>query len=555
MARRALGSTDSSATIRVNIHLNNRLKAAEVQAQLRAWKVVILAERLAYKQGVISAELKPMQLERVAKLPGVRSVLLAPKPFTRVGKVTSQAAVVHRTDELNAQGFSGSGISIGVLSDSFNGSNSPFVTPAEDIASGDLPGPGNPEGNTTPIVVLEDFYDSFNTIDEGRAMMQLIHDLAPKAKLSYATAFVSDVGFANNIIALHTNPQTLCDVIVDDVGYINEPMFSDGVIAQAIDQVTTVPNSAGRTASFFSAAGNSGSSGYDSEFRYVADSTARARGGHGNLKLNQVPKRLTDGGFHNFRSDGGGIAIAQQFGRSGSSDFSTLIFQWNDPFDSGAVTTDYNVLIFRPDGRFLKAFSSLDDNFLTDQPLELAVAIPGFQIAISRSLRGRTSDAPVARRLRYVSDVSPATYTTPNVPTIFGHPGARGANAVGAYIYHRAAEDSTTPFLPQLEDFSSFGPFLNYFDRKACACLHPRCERNRSFPRWTGPIPHSSQIRFQTWKKTASPTSSVRALQHRMRRPLPLCSSRQRAGQGRSPMRKCEQRSRTPHLRGTWIRS
>jgi hypothetical protein len=159
--RRALGASDRSAAIRVNIHLKNRGSAAEVKAQLKARNAIILAEQLSYKQGVICAEMKPVHLSGIANLPGVRSVLLAPKPFTRAGKVTSQAATVHRTNEVNALGFSGSGISIGVLSDSFNGSTDPVVSAADDIESGDLPGPGNPEGNTTPVVVLEDFYQPF----------------------------------------------------------------------------------------------------------------------------------------------------------------------------------------------------------------------------------------------------------------------------------------------------------------------------------------------------------------------------------------------------------
>ena len=84
---------------------------------------------------------------------------------------------------------------IAALSDSFDSYGANGVLPdaaaaaAADIATGDLPGPGNPYGNTTPVTVLQDeLYDgdggSFG--DEGRAMLQIIEDIAPKAQLGFA---------------------------------------------------------------------------------------------------------------------------------------------------------------------------------------------------------------------------------------------------------------------------------------------------------------------------------------------------------------------------------
>jgi hypothetical protein len=47
-------------------------------------------------------------------------------------------------------------------------------------------------------------------------MLEIIHDLAPSAKLYYATAFKSIDSFADNIRALRAAG---CDIIVDDVIY------------------------------------------------------------------------------------------------------------------------------------------------------------------------------------------------------------------------------------------------------------------------------------------------------------------------------------------------
>ncbi|MES1263863.1 MAG: S8 family serine peptidase, partial [Peristeroidobacter soli] len=220
------------------------------------------------------------------------------------------------------------------MSDSYDTNTAPNSA-ALDIASGDLPGVGNPLGNTEPVTVLEDFPARS---DEGRAMLQIVHDIAPKAKLGFATANTGQLGFANNIRALAGDPTApnyragfKADVIVDDIIYLDEPFFQDGVIAQAVDEVVA------KGVSYFSSAGNRpATQAYDSKIRIVpGDSTSWAGT---NLNFSNVDPALYAGGFHNF-AEKGAIDIAQnvQFtSNPGSSN--TMVLQWNEPFDSKPPT-------------------------------------------------------------------------------------------------------------------------------------------------------------------------------------------------------------------------
>jgi len=124
-----------------------------------------------------------------------------------------------------------------------------------DVLNGDLPGIENPD-NPNPVDVLED-YPFGRLTDEGRAMLQVVHDIAPKSKLAFRTGFINSSDFAQGIQQLQ---QDSCNIIVDDVTYITEPFFQDGIVAQAVDSV------AAKGVAYFSAAGNYGNQSYEGIF-------------------------------------------------------------------------------------------------------------------------------------------------------------------------------------------------------------------------------------------------------------------------------------------------
>ncbi len=95
-------------------------------------------------------------------------------------------------------------------------------------------------------------------------MAQLVHDVAPGANIAFHTAFNSELDFAEGIIDLQ---EAGADVIVDDVIYFAEPMFMDGMVAQAVDIVTE------RGVPYFSSAGNQARDSYQNAFRGVNRAT------------------------------------------------------------------------------------------------------------------------------------------------------------------------------------------------------------------------------------------------------------------------------------------
>ncbi len=147
------------------------------------------------------------------------------------GAVLSEGEAVHATATARATtSVTGIGVKVCALSDGVD-------SLAASRAAGELP----------QVDVLP---GEAGDGDEGTAMLEIIHDLAPRAELGFATAFTSDASFADNIRALRFVAG--CDVIVDDVLYFNETPFQDGPIAQAVNAVTE------DGALFFSSAGNEG---------------------------------------------------------------------------------------------------------------------------------------------------------------------------------------------------------------------------------------------------------------------------------------------------------
>lgn len=366
-----------------------------------------------------------LPLDAISSMDSLSSLKFArPAQFlSNVGATTSQADISMRANVARSTfGVDGSGVTVGALSDSYNN----LGGEAGDIATGDLP---------SNVDVLLDLPGGGT--DEGRAMLQLIHDVAPGADLAFHTAVLGQASFANGILDL---AETGSDVIVDDIIFFAEPMFQDGIIAQAVDQVVAegVP--------YFSSAGNNDRNAYESTFR---------RSG--------VLEPIFGGELHDFYPSAGVDPFQSITVPVGGELF--ISFQWDSPFFSVSggegSPNDLDIFLFDDSGNLLTLAADAneggdaveilsffnDGSFGTDQ----------FDLAISNF------SGPDAGFMKYVvfGDASINEYDT-NSGTLFGHANAEGAEAVGAAFYAETPEFGVNP--PVLEVFSSAGPTPILFD-------------------------------------------------------------------------------------------
>ena len=412
----------------------------------------IAVEAVDAERGVVVASVSPGQLMDVAELAFVEQIMPIIGEITRVGSVTSEGVEALDVDEVrDVFGLDGTGVKACIISNGINGL-------AEAQATGDLPG-------AIDVCPLNE-----NIGAEGTAMLEIVHDLAPGAELGFCPAFgdLGQQGLANAIAYLAGDAfgGEGCDVIVDDVAYLTEPYFQDGIVAQAVDAA----EAAG--VAYFSSAGNSAGDHYE---RPYVDASP---GGIGD-----APIPFFD--LHDFGRAAGLSSDTTWNGVVAGAGSSVVLFlQWNDPF--GASSNDYDLYLFDrlgfpvgdSTGRGLfPCFNDPDQPCFgingtapqdgDDNPLEVAAIvnpyggddpfaqIEPFFIVIDRFF----GDPDKLFEINFNSNNGLfAVSSTYNVPegSVWGHSAAEGAIAVGAI-------DVNDEGLDDIESFSSRGPSLIFF--------------------------------------------------------------------------------------------
>ena len=389
---------DDGARLRVECKVDDVMPFDAAFFQSIGGELVVRAEGY----GLVVAWIPADQIEAFANRPDVRLIMPVHPLYPDIGSVDTEGDGIHRADLARANlGVDGTGQLVGVISDG-------VANIAVSQGTGDLPAGVN--------VV------NAGSGDEGTAMLEIVHDLAPGAGLAFCTG---DPGSAGMILAINSLAALPgITVITDDLPKPGEPLFEDGPIAQA--KQAAVAAGVFYTAS----AGNRGNQHHEANFNSTASNVTIGPNTYANP--------------HDFGSADYQLNVT--LGNTNS-----LFLQWADPF--GASGIDLDLYVVNAAGVVLA--SSTNPQTGTQDPNE------------SLSFAA-TSGTPARIIVDYVGGGTP--------PTVFFDLRAfagftsweylvRAGSINGASrqteVYAAAAADQATP--NTIEGFSSRGPIQHFF--------------------------------------------------------------------------------------------
>ena len=257
-------------------------------------------------------------------------------------------------------------------------------------------------------------------------MLEIVHDIAPNASLVFHDCGWNVLEFNRAIDAL---ADAGCRIIVDDIGWTDEPFFEDGVIAtHAAEAVSN------RGVVFISAAGNDAGLHYQGLFRDNGQVRDDARCSH------------------NFSSGtpSSGNRLYVDLPPGGSV---TVVFEWSEPF--GRTTSNYDLALYSTADVLvpLAAASRVQDG--NDDPVEVLTWVNAGTAAVQTEVDvSKPSSAPARILELFVYPHGGAVLHPTNMnatDSVYGHPAANGVVAV-------AAIDATELTGGGFQPYSSRGP-------------------------------------------------------------------------------------------------
>lgn len=309
-------------------------------------------------------------------------------------------------------GVTGAGIKVGILSDSFD----VLGGAAADVAAGDLP---------ADVQVLEE--GPAGSHDEGRAMAELVHQIAPDAEIAFTTATNGEADFAAGISALVADG---CQVIVDDVAYLDEPFFQQG---GAID--AAVQQAVADGVSYFTAAGNEGNDYIQQDFVPL------------HLALPGLPPGASVQNFGSVAAPQPWLDVTVPAGGQAIFDL-----QWDQPYAGSADSL--GLALFDANGNVVATATTDQAGGEPDQVLTWTNTTQRTGLRLVLYANGGTTPPGLFKIIAYGNGSIDSTAAGQGSGSVIGHEMVPGANTVGAMAWSAspAFSGSDTP-----ESFSSVG--------------------------------------------------------------------------------------------------
>ena len=343
-----------------------------------------------------------------------------------MSEIKDSAAALGAVTASALYGVTGSGIKIGIISDSYDVRGGA----AANVAAGDLP----------RNVVVEN--DGLTGNDEGQAMTELAYQVAPAASYYFASCGDSLEDFAASVTSLQNAG---CNIIVDDVTFPTEESFyqTGTILDRAIEAAV------GAGVNYFTAAGNSGEDYVRQGFSPITVTIPGIS-----------PAPLTANDF-------GGVNPYQAISISEGADV-TIDLQWAQPFatigeGSSGARNSLALYLINSAGSIVASSTEVDLGKDPVQAIEFANYTGATEFRLVMVENGATTPTGQSFTIS-VLDSALATLEGADVGAgsgaVMGHALLSDVNAVGAVTYSSTPAFGVSPAVPAYYTVTGPGTIL-----------------------------------------------------------------------------------------------
>ncbi len=321
-------------------------------------------------------------------------------------------------------GPDGTGVHVGIISNSFN----TLGGMAQDIANGALPSDTTILGDSTSV-----------SSDEGRAMAQLVHQIAPGASIAFANAG-NDIDGADLAAAINLLVQKGATVIVDDIGVFGDRVYQEGgLVDQAIDAAMA------DKVVFLTSATNAGDSFYEHSF---------------SLSKKTLPGGTAPAWAFDFNLGQGTPTYLQHLHFTDTGGNITITLAWSQPGQNPAYSLDMAVFQKDAHGNDV-AVATTDKIASSDNGSVRVITILGSKAGGDYDIAITGDDQDATGTFKYIvhHQGPKSPIDDPNAKlgsgTIFGHALDPNEITVGAVDYTKTPSNNGAT--PVSEAYSAFG--------------------------------------------------------------------------------------------------